>query len=76
LVPLVIIIGNMSGIDPRALAMLVAVCAANSFILPTHQVNALVMTPGRYRNRDYIKAGSIMTLLFLLIAVPLIYFIF
>lgn len=76
LVPLVIIIGNISGINPRALAVLVALCAANSFILPTHQVNALVMTPGRYRNRDYIKAGSIMTVLFLLIAVPIVYMIF
>ncbi|MBN1164230.1 MAG: SLC13 family permease [Candidatus Krumholzibacteriota bacterium] len=76
LVPLVIIVGNLTGINPKALAILVAVCAANSFILPTHQVNALLMTPGKYRNRDYIRAGGIMTLLFLLIAVPAVYLLF
>lgn len=73
LVPLVIIMGGMADINPRALALLVAVCASNSFILPTHQVNALLMGPGGYHNKDYIRAGGVMTLLFLVIAVSLIY---
>ena len=34
LVPLVVIIRNVSGVNPRGLAMFVAVCASNSFILP------------------------------------------
>ena len=76
LVPLVIVIGQISGISPRALALLVAVCASNSFILPTHQVNALLMSPGGYRNADYLRAGGLMTLIFILIAVGLIYGIF
>ncbi|UCE19343.1 MAG: anion permease [Gemmatimonadota bacterium] len=73
LVPLVVIIGNVSGINPRGLGMLVAVCASNSFVLPTHQVNALLMSPGGYHNVDYLKAGGIMTILFMVIAVGLIY---
>lgn len=76
LVPLVIIMGQEVGVEPRALALLVAVCASNSFVLPTHQVNALLMSPGGYHNVDYIKAGGIMTILFLAIAVTLIYLIF
>jgi len=76
LVPLVLIIGNSAGVNPRALALLVAVCAANSFILPTHQVNALLMSPGGYHNRDYLKAGSIMTVFFLFIVVAMIYFFY
>jgi di/tricarboxylate transporter len=72
LVPLVIVMGAKAGIDPRPLALLVAVSASNSFILPTHQVNALLMAPGGYRNRDYLKAGGIMTLLFLVIAVGIV----
>jgi di/tricarboxylate transporter len=76
LVPLVIIMGQEVGVEPRALALLVAVCASNSFVLPTHQVNALLMSPGGYHNLDYIKAGGIMTILFLAIAVTLIYLIF
>ncbi|MBF0253956.1 MAG: SLC13 family permease [Candidatus Omnitrophica bacterium] len=73
LVPLVVSIGQSSGISPRALALLVAVAASNSFVLPTHQVNALLMGPGGYHNRDYVRAGSIMSILFIVIAVGLVY---
>lgn len=73
LVPLAISIATMTGVDPRPLALLVAVCASNSFILPTHQVNALLMTPGGYHNRDYLKAGGLMSVIFLIIAVILAY---
>jgi len=41
--------------------------------LPTHQVNALLMSPGGYRNADYLKAGGIMTIVFMVIVVALIY---
>lgn len=73
LVPLVMLTGAGTGIEPRALALLVAVCASNSFILPTHQVNALLMGPGGYRTTDYLKAGSVTTVIFLALAVTLIY---
>ncbi|GAB7015384.1 SLC13 family permease [Methanogenium cariaci] len=76
LVPLVIIIGTSTGLDPRGLALLVALCASNSFVLPTHQVNAFLMTPGGYHNADYLRAGGGMTLLFLFIATGLIYISF
>ncbi|MBN2287406.1 MAG: SLC13 family permease [Tissierellales bacterium] len=76
LVPLVLIMGNQFNINPRALALLVAICTSNSFVLPTHQVNAFLMTPGGYQNSDYIKAGSFMTLLFLLVSVLMIYFFY
>ena len=76
LVPLVMIVGQEAGVDGRGLALLVAVCASNSFVLPTHQVNALLMSPGGYRNADYLRAGSGMTLLFLAIAVVLVYALF
>jgi di/tricarboxylate transporter len=69
LVPLIIQLGIKTGIDPRPLTLLAAVSTSNSFILPTHQVNALFMTPGGYHNRDYLKAGGIMTLVFLVVAV-------
>jgi len=72
LVPFAIVVGKESGLDPRALAMLVAICVANSFILPTHQVNALMVSPGGYRNADFIKAGGFMTALFILVAVTLV----
>jgi di/tricarboxylate transporter len=76
LVPLVMIVGQEAGVDGRGLALLVAVCASNSFVLPTHQVNALFMSPGGYRNADYLRAGGGMTLLFLGIAVASVWLLF
>jgi di/tricarboxylate transporter len=73
LVPIAMLTATGTGIDPRALALLVAVCASNSFILPTHQVNALLMGPGGYTTKDYLKAGSIMSVIFIAVAVTLIY---
>lgn len=69
LVPFSIVVARESGLDPRVLAMLVAVCVANSFALPTHQVNALLLSPGGYRNADFLKAGGFMTVIFILVAV-------
>lgn len=73
LVPLVVIMGNMLNITPEALGLLVAVMASNSFLLPTHQVNAFLMGPGGYKNSDYLKSGGIMSLVFIFITVTLIY---
>lgn len=73
LAPLVMSLAHISGLDPRPLALMAAVCAANSFILPTHQVNAFLMSSGGYCNADYIKAGGGMTVLFLAIVVPVFY---
>jgi di/tricarboxylate transporter len=73
LVPLVIKMAQLASLDPRMLALLVAVCASNSFLLPTHQVNALLMGPGGYRNSDFLRAGGIMTVLFLGLAVGTFY---
>ena len=64
---------RIGGLDPRPLVLIVAVCAANSFILPTHQVNAMLMTSGGYQNKDYFKAGGGMTVLFLLVVIAVFY---
>jgi len=75
LVPLIINLSTLIKMDARPLVLLVAVCAANSFILPTHQVNAMLITAGSYENSDYLKAGGIMTLLFLVV-VTFIFYLF
>lgn len=76
LAPLVVSIGLLAGVDPRPLVLLAAVNAGNSFILPTHQVNALMMTAGGYKTIDYFKAGGGMTIIFLLVSVLFFYVTF
>nr|MBA5585200.1 SLC13 family permease [Anaerobacillus isosaccharinicus]QOY38459.1 SLC13 family permease [Anaerobacillus isosaccharinicus] len=76
LVPIVIMMANSFGIDPTGLALLVAISASNSFLLPTHQVNAFLMNSGGYRNADYLRAGSLMSLIFLIVSVLMIYFFY
>lgn len=76
LAPLVVSIGLLANVDPRPLVLLAAVNAGNSFILPTHQVNALMMTAGGYKTIDYFKAGGGMTVVFLFVSVLFFYFTF
>ncbi len=76
LVPLCMNMALMAGCDPRMAALVVGLSASNTFVLPTHQVNALVMRPGGYRTLDYAKAGSIMTLLFLTVELTALYFFY
>jgi di/tricarboxylate transporter len=65
LVPLAISIAIQAGANPAVFALTVAIATSNSFLLPTHQVNALIMGPGRYKVSDFFRAGGIMTIIFL-----------
>lgn len=67
LVPLAVNIAIGVGADPAVFALTVAIATSNSFLIPTHQVNALVMGPGGYGVPDFMRAGGIMTILFLVV---------
>ncbi|MBW1903091.1 MAG: SLC13 family permease, partial [Deltaproteobacteria bacterium] len=67
LVPLAMNMAAQVGADPRVAALIVGVAASNTFILPTHQVNALIMRPGGYKTIDYVKAGTGMTVIFAIV---------
>ncbi len=69
LVPLAVNIALGIGASPALFALTVAISTSNSFLIPTHQVNALIMGPGAYRVADFVRAGSIMTVLFLIVSV-------
>jgi di/tricarboxylate transporter len=76
LVPLAINIAIGAGGDPAVFALVVALATSNAFLIPTHQVNALIMGPGGYRVIDFIRAGGVMTLLFLVVLITMINFIY
>jgi len=67
MVPLAMNMAGAAGADPRIAALVVAVACSNTFVLPTHQVNALIMRPGGYKTKDYFRAGAGMTILYLVV---------
>ncbi len=76
LVPLAVNIAIQVGADPAVYALTVAIATSNSFLIPTHQVNALIMGPAGYRVPDFIRAGGIMTILFLIVMMIMMTLIF
>ena len=77
LVPLAVNIAmGVEGADPAVFALTVAIATSNSFLIPTHQVNALIMGPAGYRVPDFMRAGGIMTILFLIVMMVMMSLIF
>ena len=76
LVPIAINLAINTGASPAMFALTVAISTSNSFLLPTHQVNALIFGPGGYRVADFLRAGSVMTLLFLVVSLVMLNAVF
>lgn len=69
LAPIAINIAQQTGANPRALAMGVALATSMAFITPLgHAVNILVMSPGGYSFRDYMKVGLPLTIILFIVA--------
>ena len=76
LVPLAVNIAIGVDASPAMFALTVAIATSNSFLIPTHQVNALIMGPAGYRVADFMRAGGIMTILFLVVMLTMMNLIF
>ena len=76
LVPVAVNLATAVGADPAMFALTVAISTSNSFLIPTHQVNALIMGPGGYRVVDFLRAGGIMTVLFLTVSLLMLNAVF
>jgi len=76
LVPIAISIALTTGANPTMYALIVALSTSNAFILPTHQVNALIIGPGGYRVADFVRVGSLMSLIFLAVMLSVVNLIF
>ena len=76
LVPLAISIALAAGGDPAIFALTVAIATSNSFLIPTHQVNALIMGPAGYKVTDFMKGGGIMTVIFLVVSMLVMNLVF
>jgi len=76
LVPIAVSIAIATGANPTMYALIVALSTSNAFILPTHQVNALIMGPGGYRVADFVRAGSGMSVIFIVVMLTMVNLLF
>lgn len=61
--PVALSAAAQTGIDPRAMAMVVAIACSSAFLTPvSHPVNMLMMGPGGYTFGDFFKVGIGLTL--------------
>jgi di/tricarboxylate transporter len=68
--PIAIEAGQRIGADPREFAMAVALASSMAFLTPLgHPVNVLVMGPGGYRFKDYLRVGLPLTVLLIVLIV-------
>jgi di/tricarboxylate transporter len=72
LVPLAVNIAIGVDANPAIYALIVAIATSNSFLIPTHQVNALIMGPAGYTVPDFMRVGSILTILFLVVLITMV----
>jgi di/tricarboxylate transporter len=76
LVPVAISIALATGASPTLYALIIGLSASNAFMLPTHQANALIMGPGGYRVADFIRAGTPMSLIFIVVMLTMVNLVF
>jgi di/tricarboxylate transporter len=76
LVPIAINIALATGANPLMYALIIALSASNAFILPTNQVNALIMGPGGYRVADFVRVGSMMSVVFMSVMLVMVNWLF
>ncbi len=56
--PIAMAVAVGAGLDPRIMAMTIAVVASSSFLTPMgYQTNTMVYGPGGYKFSDYLRAG-------------------
>lgn len=76
LIPILLQVAISIGIPSTPMVLLIAFSAAGNFITPFgYQTNLMVYGPGRYKFKDFIKIGTPLTIIYMLICVfSLIYY--
>lgn len=60
------------GLNPRTFIVAVTYAASFSFITPLEPACVLVYTPGRYRFMDFVKIGSVLTIIVFVVSMLLV----
>ena len=64
-------------VAPTPFVLLVAFAAAANFMTPIgYQTNLMVYGPGGYKFRDYLKVGAPLSLIYMIVAVSILYYLY
>ncbi|PQO27552.1 SLC13 family permease [Blastopirellula marina] len=73
LLPIAVAIAQQSDLSPRPFIMAIAIGASMAFLTPIgYQTNLMVMGPGGYTPRDYLKSGIPLAILIAITSITLI----
>lgn len=72
LLPVAVQTANQLHLNPRCFAMMIAVAASCSYLTPLEPSCVLVYGPGRYKFRDFLKVGALLTVLIFIVSMFLI----
>jgi di/tricarboxylate transporter len=70
--PVAIKTAVLLGLNPRTFAVAITYAASFSFITPLEPACILVYTPGRYKFMDFVKIGTILTIVVFIVAIWLV----
>lgn len=76
MVPMAVNIALAANADPIEFALIAALGASNNFLTSSNAVNSLISGPGGYRDRDYLRIGLPLTLLFVIVSVVMVRLVF
>lgn len=72
IVPVALQTAIQLNLDPRPFAMMIAVAASCSYMTPLEPSCLLVYAPGRYKFSDFLKVGTILTVLVFIVAIVIV----
>ncbi len=76
MLPIALALGAETGLTAHTMAITVAIAASASFLTPFgYQTNLMVMGAGRYRFKDYLKAGLPVTILLFVVTMIAVLFV-
>jgi di/tricarboxylate transporter len=73
MIPLALVAAQTLGVPPQPFAMAVAMGCSLAFISPLgHPVNIMIMSPGGYTFKDFLRVGAPLTILAIAVIIPVI----
>ena len=71
-IPIALQTASQLDLNPRTFAIMIAVAASCSYLTPLEPSCLMVYGPGRYRFLDFLKVGSLLTVLIYILAIVLV----